>query len=662
MEGLESALGRILPGRLGESFAALERSARRDVACIAVAAVLFVFGMAVRVAGAPVLLEAAVFALAYLAVGTDILAASVRNIRAGDFFDENLLMSIASIGAFALGEFPEAVAVMLFYRVGEFFEDRATDRSRDAIMDAVDMRPETVNLLPGYRPGSAARTGVDDVKVVPAADAQVGDYMLVRPGERIPLDATVVDGRSRLDTSPVTGEPVPVAVAPGDAAISGCLNGEGLLVLRVDAPLATSMVTRILDAVEHAAANKPHMERFITRFARVYTPIVIAIAAATALVGSLATGDVGHWIYTACTFLVISCPCAIVLSVPLSFFAGLGAASKLGILFKGGNVIEAVSNVRAVVMDKTGTVTRGTFEVQEVAAFEPFGEDEVLQAAACAEAHSTHPIAASIMAAARARGLACAAPASVREVAGQGICAQLGEAGHGEDGGESLSILCGNALLMQREGIALSSGFDPSTAQGATQVLVAIDGALAGAILIADVAKPDAQQAVSLLAARGLHTVMLTGDADGPAQAVADAVGIDEVRARLLPQDKVEQLEAVRKERGSVMFVGDGINDAPVLAGADVGVAMGSGSDAAIQAADAVVLSSNLTAVAQAFSISHAVRRVAIQNIAFALAVKLGIMVLGFAGIASMWAAVFADVGVALLCILNSVRILHTSY
>ena len=678
VDGVAGGLQRLLPGRAGAWYADLEDEGRRDLASIAVAAVLFILGMVVRLAGAPWPLQALLFLVAYLAVGFDILATAARNIRSGDFFDENLLMSVASLGAFVLGEFPEAVAVMMFYRVGEFFEDRATDRSRDAIMEAVDMRPATVNLLPAFNPAmvdsaltdsaGANPAGADHAgalpgqsmqpQVVPAETARPQDYILVRPGERIPLDSTVVMGQSRLDTSPVTGEPVPVHVEPGSQATSGCVNGEGALVLRVDAPLAESMVTRILDAVQNAAANKPRMERFITRFARVYTPAVIAIAVATAVLGGLATGNWSQWIYTACTFLVISCPCAIVISIPLSFFAGLGAASKLGVLFKGGEAIEALSGVRAVVMDKTGTITQGEFAVQEVMAAEPFAQDELLQVAASAEALSTHPIAASIVQAARMRGLACPPPASVREVAGKGVCAQLGSAG--DEAG--IQVLCGSASLLQQEGVDLPRGIDDLARHGATSVLVAIDGVLAGAILIADAARDDAAQAIASMREHGLHTTMLTGDALAPAQAMADAVGVDDVRAQLLPQQKVDELARVRAAQGPVMFVGDGINDAPVLAGADVGAAMGSGSDAAIEAADVVVLSSSLGAVVQSIDLAHVVHRIAVQNIVFALGVKLLVMALGFAGMASMWAAVFADVGVAILCIMNAARILRMRF
>ena len=653
--------GRILPGRASAWYDKLEFEARCDLGCVVVATLLLILGVVLSHTSLPFPISLVVFILAYLVAGLDILAASVRHIRSGQIFDENLLMSVASLGAFALGDYPEAVAVMLFYRVGEFCEDWATQRSRSQIMDAVDMRPETVALLKDWQP-SHGEQALSATTTIPAQDAQVGDYVLVRPGERIPLDSTVVLGESRLDTSPVTGEPVPVGVEPGSSVVSGCVNGQGMLVLQVDTPLEESMVTRILDSVEHAAANKPQMERFITRFARIYTPVVIGIAALTAIIPSLITGDWDKWLYTACTFLVISCPCAIVVSVPLSYFAGIGAASEKGILFKGGNVIEAANNLSAVVMDKTGTVTCGRFAVQEVLPQEPFSPDEVLQVAASAEAHSTHPIAQSIVQAASERGLTATTPAHVEELAGKGIRVRF--ALSASDASETLEVLCGNKALFQQEGVNIPAQAATllDAADASTRVLVAIDGSFAGFIRIADDPRPDSAEAIARLRQHGLHTVMLTGDAEQAAQAVGEMVGIEEVRAHLMPQDKVDELSRVRDEYGAAMFVGDGINDAPVLAGADVGAAMGSGSDAAIEAADIVLLSSSLSSVPQSLDIAQTVQRIAKQNIIFALAVKLVIMIFGFAGLASMWLAVFADVGVALLCILNSVRILRMHF
>lgn len=651
LDALAEAIEQKLPARARTWFCHAEDEARRDFVCIAASFLLLLVAVLLGAIQAPVALRVFFFVVAYLAVGIDILMASVRNIRAGDFFDENLLMSVASLGAFALGEYPEAVAVMLFYRVGEFFEDRAVDRSRNQIMDAVDMRPETVNVLSDFTGAAQNRY---EANAVAAADVLPGNFVLIRPGERIPLDGTVVEGESRIDTSPVTGEPVPVKVGQSQQVVSGCINETSQLVVRVDKPLSESMVTRILDAVEHAAASKPRIERFITRFARVYTPVVIAIAAATAVIPSLLGGNWHQWVYTACTFLVISCPCAIVLSVPLAFFAGIGAASKKGILFKGGNVIEALGKVRAVVMDKTGTITKGVFAVQQVAACPGFSENDVLRMAASVEQSSTHPIAQSIVAAAKARALPLARAMHVNEQAGFGLEADLAL--------DSLSVkvAVGKRELLEQAGVAVTDA-DDDGAHAATRTYVAADGICAGTIEISDALKDDSVAALSQLRQAGIHTAMLTGDAQRPAEAVAQAAGIDEVHTQLLPEEKVEMLKAVRASHGSAMFVGDGINDAPVLAAADVGAAMGSGSDAAIEAADVVFMTSSLSAIPVSLSLASKVHRVAAQNIVFALAVKLGIMVLGFAGIASMWAAVFADVGVALLCILNSVRLLRES-
>jgi len=566
--------------------------------------------------------------LGYILLGKDVVRTALRNLTKGHVFDENFLMSIATIGAFCIGEYPEAVGVMLFYRVGEYFEHRAVERSRKQIMEAVDLRPEVVHLVNG-----------EEILEIPAEEAVPGDLLLVRPGDRIPLDGVVVKGESRIDTAPITGEPVPVRVVEGDSVISGCVNTVGQLTIRVEKPLAESMVTRILDSVENAAASKPQFERFITRFARIYTPIVVAIAAATAIVPSLVTGQWNYWVYTALTFLVMSCPCALVLSVPLAFFAGIGSGSKKGILFKGGQSMEAMSRVRAVIMDKTGTITKGDFKVQTVVGGMP-----VMQVCASCEQQSTHPIAASIVAAAREKGLELLTPEKLLELPGKGIHATL----QGND------VLCGSARLLQERGIVF---VDPR--ENGTKVHVAVNGMYQGYLVVGDTVKAGAEPAVRKLREQGIETVMLTGDAEDSARAVAGLVGIREVHAGLLPQQKLEQLQAIRKEKGAAMFVGDGINDAPVLAGADVGAAMGSGADAAIEAADVVFMTSDVEAVPQALQIAAQTNRIAWQNVVFALAVKLVVMVLGLMGHASMWLAVFADSGVAMLCVLNSIRLLY---
>ncbi len=564
------------------------------------------------------------FLPAYLILGWDVLKAAGKNLTGGHVLDENFLMGIATIGAFLIGEFPEAVGVMLFYRVGEYFESVAVARSRSQIMEAVDLRPEVVQLLSG--------------ETIPAEEAEPGDFLIVRPGDRIPLDGTVFAGISRIDTAPITGEPVPVGVKPGDKVSSGCVNTSGQLTIRVDKPLSESMVTRILNSVESAAASKPRFERFITRFAKVYTPIVVALAALVAIVPSIVTGDWNYWVYTALSFLVMSCPCALVLSVPLAFFSGIGAGSKLGILFKGGVAIEALAGIKAVVMDKTGTLTHGDFTVKSVA-----GGHEILQLCASCEQNSTHPIAQSIVACAKERKMKLFQPDALEEIAGRGICATV----------DGKTILCGNQQLLMERGVIA-----PAVADSGTVVYVAVDDRFLGYILIADTIKDGAKEAVAQLHDLRLSTAMLTGDNEAEAKAVAEKTGVGQIFAKLLPEEKLTRLQQIRKAEGAAMFVGDGINDAPVLAGADVGAAMGSGADSAIEAADVVFLTSDVAAIPESIRIARATRRIALQNVCFALAVKLIVMILGLLGHASMWAAVFADSGVAMLCVLNAIRLL----
>lgn len=575
------------------------------------------------------------FLIGYLALGRRVLLTAARNLGKGHVFDENFLMSIATLGAFVISEYPEAVGVMLFYRVGELFEEIAVARSRSQIMDAVDMRPEVVNKVEGK-----------EILVIPAEDAITGDILLVRPGDRIPLDGTIVEGESRIDTSPVTGEPVPAAVKTGDPVTSGCVNTSGLLKIRVDKVLGDSMVTRILNSVENAAASKPKIDRFITRFSRVYTPIVVILAAATAVIPSLITGDWNYWVYTALTFLVISCPCALVLSVPLAFFSGIGAGSQKGILFKGGVAIEALKGVKAIVMDKTGTITEGNFVLQSVVPAAGFDAEKLLSLAGSCEMTSTHPIAVSIVTAAKEKELRLQRPSSVEEISGKGVRARVTEG----------IVLCGNRKLLEAYQVDLSNYVD---AAYGTEVLLALNGEFAGQLVIADTIKSDAKPAVAALKRQGILTAMLTGDARKSAETVGKETGIDEVHAKLLPENKVEELKRIREEHGSVMFVGDGINDAPVLAGADVGAAMGSGADAAIEAADVVFMTSSMEAIPQSLLIARTTAVIARQNVFLALAIKMLVMVLGLAGLANMWMAVLADTGVAMLCILNSVRVLY---
>lgn len=577
----------------------------------------------------------ACFLLAYLILGIKIVWTALRNISKGQVFDENFLMSIATIGAFGIGEYAEAVGVMLFYRIGELFEEKAVERSRSQIMDVIDMRPEVVNLVNEH----------GDVLVIDAEEAEIGDILLVRPGDRIPLDGVITDGETMIDTSPVTGEPVPISGFEGTEVTSGCLNTSGVIKIRVEKVLEESMVTRIMDSVENAAASKPKIDRFITRFSRVYTPFVVFMALATAIIPSIITGNWTHWVYTALTFLVISCPCALVLSVPLAFFSGIGAGSKIGILFKGGAALETLKDITSVVMDKTGTITKGNFKVQDVVTFGDVTRNELLSLAASCEESSTHPIAKSIMEAAKEENISYKTAESAKEIAGHGSVIKL-------DGSE---VLAGNKKLMNQYHIA--GEYKETTSYG-TEVFLAKDGVLIGAVVIADTLKDDAKSAIASLKAQKLHTVMLTGDSESAANAIAEETGIDEVYSKLLPDEKLLKLQEQRTKHGAVMFVGDGINDAPVLAGADCGAAMGSGADAAIEAADVVFMTSSVEAIPQAIAIGKKASRIAWQNVVFALVVKALVMILGLLGFANMWMAVFADTGVAMLCVLNSIRAL----
>ncbi len=578
-------------------------------------------------------IKVALLAAAYLTLGGGVLLTAGKNILRGKIFDENFLMAIATLGAFAIREYPEAVGVMLFFRIGELFEDIAVKRSRGKIMEAADMRPDTVNLING-----------EDVKTIPAESAAIGDIILVRPGDRIPLDGTIVEGETGIDTSAVTGEPLPVRAAAGDKVISGCVNTTGAIKVRVDSELRDSMVSRILESVESAAESKPKIDAFITRFAEIYTPIVVAVALVTAFIIPLVTRrEFYPWIYTALTFLVMSCPCALVLSVPLAFFCGIGRASKSGILFKGGIVMEQLANIKAVVMDKTGTVTEGRFAVRDIEG--SLDEKTILALAASAELDSTHPIGISIVSEARERGIEPSRPESVSEISGKGIKAVI-------DGDE---VLVGSDKLLSENGVECAS----NPANTGTTVYIAKGGRYVGRVTVADAVKSGAAEAVAELARGGIKTAMLTGDAQSAAETVAKQTGIEKAYAELLPTDKLDKLREIRAESGSVMFVGDGINDAPVLAGADVGAAMGSGADAAIEAADVVFMGSNPEAVPESIAISKSTARIARENVVFALAIKIAVMILGITGIYSnMWLAVFADTGVAMLCILNSVRML----
>jgi len=588
--------------------------------------------------GLPESIETPIYYVAYVLLAFPVLRTAARNILKGEIFDENFLMSIATLGAIAIDALPEAVGVILFYRIGEFFEEKATDRSRTEIMNAVDMRPQEVRVID--------TCGGGEIVVMSPEKVEVGWTIEVRPGDLIPLDGTILEGETRVNTAPVTGEPVPVRAEPGTQLMSGCINETGHITMRVDKVLEESMVTKILDAVENAAASKPKIDKFITRFARVYTPIVVALALAVAIIPSLITGEWHRWIYTALTFLVISCPCALVLSVPLAFFSGIGNASKHGILLKGGRVIEALANVKAVALDKTGTITSGEFKVHNVETVgSHVSSGQLLSMAAAIEAVSTHPIATSIVSEAKDQGLTVEPSDFVQELAGEGMVGMA----------DGQQVLVGNRRLMERYDV---QGYPTEPAEYGTEVLVAEGNTYLGRIIIADEARPDSAEAIADLNRQDIKTVMLTGDAEASANYIAKETGVSAVRAQLLPQDKLSVVQDIRSEYGPTMFVGDGINDAPVLAGADVGGAMGSGADAAIEAADVVFMRPSLTAIAHILDLSKSTLRVAWQNVVFAIAVKILIMLLGILGYASMWWAVFGDTGVSILCILNSVRIL----
>jgi Cd2+/Zn2+-exporting ATPase len=578
------------------------------------------------------------FLAAYLVLGADVLRGALKNILRGKVFDENFLMSIASAGAFAIGDFPEAAAVMLFYQVGEMFQDMAVSKSRKSIAGLMDIRPDFANLI--NADGSPER--VEPQSVNP------GDLILVRPGEKIPLDGTVVSGESSADTSALTGEPVPRRLYEGQEVLSGFVNQTGLLTIRVTKSFGQSTVSKILTLVESAAEKKAPTENFVTKFSRFYTPTVVCAAVGIALFPPLF--GLGTWaesIRRALVFLVISCPCALVLSIPLGFFGGIGGASRHGVLVKGGNFLEALGKLDTVVFDKTGTLTKGVFRVTECLPENGWTQSRLLAVAARAEAYSNHPIALSII---KAFGgeVNKSLLDEYTQTPGEGVSARF----------DGARILAGSPRLLARHGIAVTDSELPGT-----KVYVAQDGVFVGLIVISDEIKPDSAAAVKALKARGIRkTVMLTGDNPQTAKEVAEKLGLDEVCAGLLPDGKVEALERLESEirkNGKLAFVGDGVNDAPVLARADVGVAMGSlGSDAAVEAADVVLMTDEPGKLAQAVDIARFTRRVVWQNIAFALGIKAAFLVLGLFGIANMWEAVFADVGVALLAVLNATRVI----
>ncbi|MBR6101793.1 MAG: cadmium-translocating P-type ATPase [Ruminococcus sp.] len=610
----------------------MKRKQKRILYRIIISAVLLA---AVRIFCPDEWWAAFIYAVPYVIIGYDVIRKAVLNIAHGQVFDENFLMVIATIGAFATGEYMEAAAVMLFYQTGELFQSVAVGKSRKSISELMDIRPDYANIM---RDGELVTIDPDE--------AAVGDEIIIKAGERIPLDGVVLEGESSVDTSALTGESLPRTVRVGDDVISGCVNQSGVLRVRVTKPFGESTVTRILDLVENAASKKAKAENFITRFARYYTPSVVIAAAALAVIPPLFAGGWLMWLHRALIFLVISCPCALVISVPLSFFGGIGGAGRQGILVKGGSYLEVLARTETVVFDKTGTLTKGVFNVTAVHP-ESIDEGRLIELAAYAESYSTHPIAKSILDAFntepdRSRVTSC------EELSGKGIEAVI----------DGLTVCVGNDKLMDSIGVK----WHPCHHVGTT-VHVAVDGKYAGHIVISDEVKETSERAVAALREAGVSkTVMLTGDSDKVGQDVAKRLGIDEAYTELLPADKVERVEALiseKSEKGALVFVGDGINDAPVLSRADVGIAMGAmGSDAAIEAADIVLMDDDPAKIAKAIGISRRTLRIVYENIIFALGVKALVLILGALGHANMWAAVFADVGVSVIAILNAMRAL----
>jgi len=580
------------------------------------------------------------FVASYLILGADVVWRAIRNIFRGKVFDENFLIAVATIGAFIIGEYAEAVAVMLFYGVGKFFEERAVGKSKKSIAKLMDIRPDFAWIK---KDGQLDRV---DPKTI-----NIDDVIIVKAGERVPLDGIILDGQALLDTAALTGESVPRNACSGDAILSGCVNTNGLLTIQVTKPYSQSTVARIIDLVENAASKKAPTEKFITKFARYYTPVVVILATLIAVVPSLLGGDWSQWMHRGLIFLVISCPCALVISIPLGFFGGIGGAARRGILFKGGNYLQALNNLEIAVFDKTGTLTKGVFEVTKVEPAKDFTRETLLEAAAKAEAFSNHPIAASILRE-YGSGVDKTALSNYKEIAGHGISIN--------DGNEQ--ITAGNIKLMKQMNIPA----DEIDTLG-TKVYVGINNKYAGCIIISDEIKKDSRETIAALKSLGIKkTVMLSGDNHPTAEAVGDDLGIDEVHADLLPEQKVEKLEQLSKEKhnkGKLAFIGDGINDAPVLAMADIGVAMGGlGSDAAIEAADIVLMTDEPSKLTEAVKIARFTNKIVWQNIVFALGVKGLFMILGAFGVASMWEAVFADVGVTVLAVFNAMRVMRLPY
>ena len=605
---------------------------------LAIGAAIYAIGMALTVFAKVTLpIELAFLIVSYVILGGDVVWQAVRNISKGRVFDEHFLMSVSTIGAFVIGEYPEAVAVMLFYQVGEFFQSLAVKRSRKSISDLMDIRPDSATVR---------RNG--ELITISPENVSIGEIIIVKPGEKIPLDGVVLDGDSMLDTRALTGESVPRSVHKGDEALSGCMNQTGVLMIKTTKAFGESTASKIIDLVENASSRKAPTENFITTFARYYTPVVVILAAFLAILPPIILGGGWtEWIRRGFVFLVVSCPCALVISIPLTFFGGIGAASKRGVLVKGSNYLEALNNVSVIVFDKTGTLTKGVFNVTDILPANGFSKEQVLEYAAEAESFSNHPIAKSILAAYE-KEIDQSVISDYKEISGYGISVMAGEK----------KVFAGNTKLMDTECIEYTT-----CEKAGTKVYLAVDGQYAGCILITDEVKPDSKKAISDLKHIGVEkTVMLTGDDEKIGKSVAEELQLDKYYAQLLPDQKVEKVELLdsKKRPGSKLaFVGDGINDAPVLARADVGIAMGGlGSDAAIEAADVVLMTDEPSKLVDAIEVAKATKQIVMQNIVIALGIKSVFLILGALGIAGMWEAVFGDVGVTIIAVLNAMRIL----
>ena len=602
---------------------------------IIISLILFIFAMVIKLENE--IINNIIFVISYLIVGFEILKKAIRNILRGKVFDENFLMSVATIGAFAIGEYPEAVAVMLFYQIGELFQSYAVDKSRKSIASLMDIRPDYANI---YREGNIETVNPEEVKI--------GETIVIKPGEKIPLDGKIIEGKTTLDTKALTGESLPREVSEGDEVLSGCINLNGMIKIEVTKEFGESTVSKILDLVENASSKKSKSENFITKFAKYYTPTVVIIALILAIFPPLVIqgATFSDWIYRALSFLVVSCPCALVISIPLSFFGGIGGASKRGILIKGSNYLEALSNTEIAVFDKTGTLTKGVFEVQEVKPVD-ISNEELLKIAAYAENYSNHPISKSIKQAYH-KPIDEKEIINSEELSGLGIVAKIGEK----------NVLVGNEKLMQEKQIE----FEKCNKIG-TILYIAIDGKYAGYILIADKIKDDTKQTIEELKKNDIkQTIMLTGDKKEVGESVAKEVGIDKVYTELLPTGKVQKVEELLKTKspkGKLVFVGDGINDAPVLTLADIGIAMGGlGADSAIEAADIVIMTDEPSKIINAIKLSKKTMRIVKENIVFAIFIKILVLVLTAFGLSTMWEAVFADVGVSIIAIINALRVL----